>query len=59
MFIKRETRIFFEFQEEEFKQRLALTDAAPYSDDEIAISRRNRIDYSKKVTMEMAKSGKG
>ncbi|VDN52124.1 unnamed protein product [Dracunculus medinensis] len=58
MFIKRETRIFFEFQEEEFKQRLALTDAAPYSDDEIAISRRNRIDYSKKVTMEMAKSGK-
>lgn len=39
--------------------RKAFYSPAPYSDDPIAVARREACDYSQRITREMAMSGKG
>jgi hypothetical protein len=36
-----------------------MNDPAPYSDDQKAIEKKNKIDTSKNITLEMAKNGTG
>ena len=39
--------------------QLAMSTPAPYSTDDIAIAENERSDYTQKISMDMAKSGKG